>query len=69
MPFDIMENRVRVQFEDGVFLAPADQHAILQRSFSGDYMVPCRTATKVQGVYLSTTPGPHKRAMIYPKQS
>lgn len=69
MPFDIMENRVRVQFEDGVFWAPADQHAILQRSFSGDYMVPCRTATKVQGVYLSTTPGPHKRAMIYPKQS
>lgn len=68
MPFDIMESRTRIKFEDGEFWAPSDQHAILRRSFSGDYMVPCRMETKENGIYLPTTPGPHNRAMSYPKQ-
>ena len=66
MPFDIMEKRVKIKFEDGEFWAPCDQHAILRRSFSGDYMIPLRMATKDEGIYLPTTPGPHGRAMRYP---
>ena len=65
MPYDVMEQRKRLEFEDGSFWAPSDPHEILKRSFSGDYMMPVRSEVKEDGVYLPTTPGPHKRAMKY----
>ena len=67
MPFEVMENRIRIKFEDGEFWVPVNQHDILRRSFSGDYMIPLRTAAKEAGIYLPTTPGPHSRAMSYPQ--
>ena len=65
MPYDVMEQRKRLEFEDGSFWAPSDPHEILKRSFSGDYMMPVRSEVKEDGVYLPTTPGPHNRAMKY----
>ena len=67
MPYDVMQNRARLKFEDGEFWGPSDAHAILRCSFSGDYMIPVRAEVKDNGVYLPTTPGPHLRAMSYPE--
>ena len=66
MPYDVMQKRARLKFEDGEFWGPSDAHAILRCSFAGDYMTPVRSDVKDNGVYLPTTPGPHLRAMRYP---
>lgn len=66
MPYEIMEQRERLKFEDGEFWAPSDAHAILRCSFTGNYMVSKRSVTKDEGVYLPITPSPCERAMKYP---